>query len=144
MRNRDKKEKQCLNCENKIPNRNTYCNNKCQAEYELKQTFKLLEDGKFDELGRMDTIDSISKKYLIHKHGSKCMECEWEEINSWTNKVPIQLNHKDGDPENHSLNNIELLCPNCHSLTEFFGRRGKGRKWRYKNNGSEGVPETDK
>ena len=131
MRNREKKEKQCLNCGNDIPNRNVYCNNKCQSEYELKQSFKLLEEGKFEELGRMDTIDSLSKKYLIHKNGNECMKCGWNEVNPHTGRVPIQLNHIDGNPENHSLDNVELLCPNCHSLTEYFGRRGKGRKWRY-------------
>ena len=61
------------------------------------------------------------------------MMCDWSVKNEWTNKVPIQLNHIDGNPHNHLISNTELLCPNCHSLTEFFGRRGKGRDWRYKN-----------
>jgi 5-methylcytosine-specific restriction endonuclease McrA len=58
------------------------------------------------------------------------MCCGWSEINKWTKKVPIELNHIDGNPENHNIKNLELLCPNCHSLTEFYKRRGKGRKWR--------------
>ena len=133
MRNREKKEKQCLNCGNDIPNRNVYCNNKCQAEYETKQSFKLIEEGKFKELGVMCTIDSVTKKYLIKKFENKCMKCDWSVVNEFTGKIPIQINHIDGNPENHTLENVELLCPNCHSLTEFFGSRGKGRKDRYKN-----------
>ena len=45
MRNREKKEKKCLNCGNDIPNRNVYCNNKCQADYQLKNIFKSIEEG---------------------------------------------------------------------------------------------------
>ena len=132
MRNREKKEKQCLNCGNDIPNRNVYCNNKCQAEYKRKEIFRLIEEGDFKNYTTMGSIDEATKKYLIHKHGEKCMKCGWKEKNVHTDIVPIQLNHIDGNPENHDLENVELLCPNCHSLTEYFGRRGKGRKERYK------------
>lgn len=131
MRNREKKEKNCLNCGLDIPNRNVYCDNKCQLEYQLKSKFLLLEEGKFETLGREDNIDVLTKKYLIMKHGEKCMSCGWSVSNKWTKRIPIQLNHIDGNPHNHTISNTELLCPNCHSLTEFFGRRGKGRKWRY-------------
>ncbi len=131
MRKREIKDKVCLNCGSVIPNRNTYCNNKCQSDFQLNEKFILLETEKFELLGREDNIDVLTKKYLIKKYGEKCMKCDWDIENEWTNKVPIQLNHIDGDPHNHNLTNVELLCPNCHSLTEFFGRRGKGRKWRY-------------
>lgn len=132
MRKREKLEKTCKNCNKLIPNRNVYCDNKCQAEFKRKENFKFIEEGKFEKFNRMDTIDVNSKKFLISLHGEKCMKCGWNEINLHTNRVPIQLNHIDGNPENHDLSNLELLCPNCHSLTPTFGRRGKGRKWRYK------------
>ena len=130
MRSREKKEKNCLYCNNPIPNRNIYCDNICQKKYEKKEDFNLIVEGEFDKLGSKQTIDRVSKQYLISLYGEKCMGCGWCEINSWTNKVPIELNHIDGDPENHSVTNLELLCPNCHSLTEFYKSRGKGRKWR--------------
>jgi hypothetical protein len=132
MRNREKKEKKCLNCGNDIPNRNVYCNNKCQADYQLKNIFKSIEEGDFSRYSRSDTIHSIMKKYLINKYGEKCMICDWDKVNEYTGIIPIQINHIDGNPHNHSLSNVELICPNCHSLTEFFGSRGKGRKDRYK------------
>jgi hypothetical protein len=130
MRNRDKKEKNCLYCNSLIPNRNIYCNNICQKKYEKNEDFNLIIEGKFDELGCKQTIDRVSKHYLISLHGEKCMSCGWSELNNWTKKVPIELNHIDGNPENHEVINLELLCPNCHSLTEFNKSRGKGRKWR--------------
>jgi 5-methylcytosine-specific restriction endonuclease McrA len=58
------------------------------------------------------------------------MECQWNKKHKITNKVPIQLEHIDGDSKNNSLDNLKLLCPNCHSLTDTYGalNKGKGRK----------------
>ena len=120
MRNREKKEKYCLNCGSLIPNRNVYCNNKCQGEYSTKITFTKIENGDTSFYG--DTY----KKYLIYKFGNKCMKCSWDEINPTTGLVPIQLEHKDGNSENNNLNNLELLCPNHHSLTPTYGALNKG------------------
>ena len=36
MRDREKKEKECLNCGKAIVNMNVYCNNTCQSEYQTK------------------------------------------------------------------------------------------------------------
>lgn len=32
----------------------------------------------------------------------------------------IQLHHIDGNRNNNSLDNLEMLCPNCHSQTENY------------------------
>lgn len=43
----------------------------------------------------------------------KCVKCG---ITEWQNKpITLQLHHIDGNPNNNSLNNLQLLCPNCHS-----------------------------
>ena len=65
------------------------------------------------------------------------MECGWGEENPKTNKVPIELEHIDGNSNNNELSNLKLLCPNCHSLTPTYkgANRGNGRyerKERYK------------
>jgi hypothetical protein len=120
MRKREKKEKRCLNCGSLIPNRNVYCNNKCQGEYITNITFTKIESG--DTSFYVDTY----KKYLIHKFGNKCMGCGWNETNPTTGLVPIQLEHKDGNSENNNLDNLELLCPNHHSLTPTYGALNKG------------------
>ena len=55
--------------------------------------------------------------------------CDWNKKNLLTTRIPIQLNHIDGNSDNNKLNNVELLCPNCHSLTPNYGslNNGKGR-----------------
>ena len=117
--------KSCPNCGNEIHKvRNTYCNNKCQLEFERKQIYEMIENnqGSF--------YQNTYKAFLISKYGNKCMECGWDKINQVTGKIPIQLEHIDGDSENNNLENLKLLCPNCHSLTPTYGalNKGKGRK----------------
>lgn len=49
----------------------------------------------------------------------KCVECSCLPI--WNNKkLVLHLDHIDGDFMNNELNNLRLLCPNCHSQTETY------------------------
>lgn len=41
-------------------------------------------------------------------------------------KIPLELHHRDGNKENNSLENLELLCPNCHVFTDTY--KTKNRK----------------
>jgi hypothetical protein len=54
----------------------------------------------------------------------KCSICS---INEWQDKkLTLQLDHIDGNNKNHSLENLRLLCPNCHSQTDTYtGRNAK-------------------
>lgn len=57
---------------------------------------------------------------LINMRGHKCECCGLEE---WQGKpIPIEIHHIDGDSTNHSLDNLQLLCPNCHALTDSWRR----------------------
>lgn len=50
-----------------------------------------------------------------------CNSCGLED---WLGeKIPLELEHKDGTSTNHKLSNLELLCPNCHAQTSTY--RGK-------------------
>jgi len=40
--------------------------------------------------------------------------------------IPLELDHIDGNHQNNALDNLRLLCPNCHSLTPTF--RGKNKR----------------
>ena len=121
-----KSNKKCINCGKELQNRNNkYCNNICQNEYQNNEIFKLIESNNL-HLNNSSTESRWVKKYLIIKYGEKCMKCGWNEIHQITGNVPIQINHKDGNTENNKLNNVELLCPNCHSLTINFGSLNKG------------------
>lgn len=61
-------------------------------------------------------IKSSNLKILLIKEGLKENKCEICGISEW-NKLPLvcQLHHIDGDSTNNSLENLQILCPNCHS-----------------------------
>jgi hypothetical protein len=52
-----------------------------------------------------------------------CDECG---ISDWRGKpLSIQLDHRNGVRNDNRLENLRMLCPNCHSQTETFGARNK-------------------
>jgi 5-methylcytosine-specific restriction endonuclease McrA len=123
----------CLNCGKELKKRGKYCSRNCQKEFKNKELFKKIESGDFSMAERN------YKNYLIYKYGEKCMQCGWKEINSFSHKIPIELHHIDGNPDNNELQNLNLLCPNCHSLQKNWkslnsgnGRYSKRREKRNK------------
>jgi hypothetical protein len=117
----------CLNCGLQLNNSSKlYCNQNCFHDFYKKKITNLINDG--------DTsLNSRNyKKYLIEKYGNKCMECGWGEKNPKSNTIPIELEHIDGNSDNNNLDNLKLLCPNCHSLTPTYkgANRGNGRYYR--------------
>lgn len=65
------------------------------------------------------------KKRLI-KEGIKKNECEICGISDWNGKpLSMQLDHIDGNSHNHKLENLRMICPNCHSQTETYCGKNK-------------------
>ena len=64
--------------------------------------------------------------HLIKIRGRKCECCQNTE---WLNQpINLQVHHIDGDKTNNELNNLQLLCLNCHSYTNNFGSKNKKQK----------------
>jgi hypothetical protein len=84
--------------------------------------------------GRWDGVNKFARRWLVETFGEACVVCGWCEIHPTTGRVPVQVDHIDGDPYNHRPENLRLLCPNHHSLTSTFGalNRGNGRSERYR------------
>lgn len=115
----------CLNCGKEVSHGGKYCNNTCRAEYERKQYIERWKRG--EETGTIgkDDISLHIRKYLFDKYNNSCQECGWNKTNPYTGLVPLQIHHVDGDCRNNIEENLQLLCPNCHALTENFGARNK-------------------
>lgn len=123
-----------------------YCSNQCHQDYAWKQQKEKIYKYGIESLGISDPISRQKKlkTFIVEefgrgKTGKACWRCGWEEVNPFLgkgkeaktnrrrgNNIPTQLNHKDGDPNNNDIYNLEILCPNCDSLTEFNLSRGKG------------------
>ena len=63
----------------------------------------------------------------ILKEGVKEAKCECCNLSKWQNKsIPLELHHINGIHSDNRLENLQLLCPNCHALTDSY--RGKNIK----------------
>ncbi len=62
-------------------------------------------------------ISSTKLRIKLIKDGIKEDKCEKCGHIYWNGKkLPLELHHKDGDHFNNELENLEILCPNCHSV----------------------------
>lgn len=77
--------------------------------------------------GSTISISKLREKLL--KEGFKEHKCENPEcgLSEWHGKpIPLQLHHINGDRTDNRLENLQLLCPNCHAMTDnYCGRKLK-------------------
>lgn len=85
-----------------------------------KETWnKRILDADFETL----SFDRLRKRIKLEQN-NKCNKCG---IDSWNGKpITLELEHKDGNHHNNERENLECLCPNCHSQTDTW--RGKNKK----------------
>lgn len=111
---------------------NKFCSITCQNEYEYNEYIKRWKNGEENGVSGKYGISRYIRRYLFEKYDSKCQICGWNEENPVTHKVPLQIHHIDGNCLNNKEENLQLLCPNHHSLTETFGNLNEGSKRIYR------------
>lgn len=73
-------------------------------------------------------IQSFKLKSRLFEAGLKpkhCELCRWCQI-SKDGRIPLELDHINGDRYDNRLENLRILCPNCHSLQATH--RGRNKK----------------
>lgn len=103
-----------------------YCSNKCQKEFEFNKNIEKWLAGTINPLNTNGLSKPFIRKYLFRKFNNKCVLCGWGELNNTTGKIPLEVDHIDGNYKNNKINNLRLLCPNCHSLTSNYKSLNKG------------------
>lgn len=71
---------------------------------------------------KRDKIRNIILKNNLLEY--KCKECDLGPV--WQNKsLTLQVDHINGDPTDHRLDNLRFLCPSCHSQTDTYCGKNK-------------------
>jgi len=121
---KEKKIKTCIYCNNNFhskPKVSKYCSKECEIKFKTEKTITDWKLGKIKGYsGKNMLVPSWLRRYMFKKFNCKCCKCGWCEKNPITNKIPLEVNHIDGDASNSKEENLELVCPNCHSLTSNF------------------------
>ena len=119
----------CLHC-GALLNRpeKRYCSVRCLTARRRNRYIQQWLEGAVSGVTSWSTISRHVRAYLLETRGACCI-CGWAERNRVTGKVPLQIDHVDGDWRNNRPDNLRLLCPNHHALTATYGalNRGKGR-----------------
>ena len=77
--------------------------------------------------GKHPSYQSNKLRKRLFDENIKEERCECCGLSEWLNKkISLEVDHKDGNPYNHNLNNLQILCPNCHAQTKNY--RGKNIK----------------
>lgn len=77
--------------------------------------------------GRHPSYQTLKLKKRLISENILVYKCSCCGIINWNGKpITLQLDHIDGNPHNHVLSNLRLLCPNCHSQTDTYCGRNKG------------------
>jgi len=145
--------KQCPKCNKTHTKSGTYCSRACansrvfSDEAKLKKSIALKGKPSTRVISDLDKWKENIKQAWLDKYNAtpfedlgmenrrrrvfeeqdyccnKCNISEWQGV-----KIPLELEHKDGNNQNNSRTNLEGLCPNCHSITDTWRGRNKPSK----------------
>ena len=96
--------------------------------WNINLKFKPFEGKKIEEiLVKNSTYQSYKLKKRLIAEGIKKSVCESCGQSEWLEQpIPLELHHINGNNSDNRLENLRLLCPNCHALTDSY--RGKNKR----------------
>jgi hypothetical protein len=107
-----------------------YCSRRCAMAARYKTWIAEWLAGE-REGGNPHGVSDHVRRWLIEQRGERCETCGWSERHPVTGRVPVEIHHTAAH-DDHTPDNLMLLCPNHHSLTPTYRalNKGKGRAYR--------------
>lgn len=126
LRRHSKERLPCVRCSSPLPSGNrAYCSQDCLSQHKIERWLS----GEDNPFTKWCSVPTWIRRYMIEESGNACSSCQWKEVHPLTGSVPLQMNHVDGNCMNNAYENLQVLCPNCHSLTPNFGAlNGESRR----------------
>jgi len=142
---KEKKKRYCLQCGKELKyGQKEFCCSSCAAKYnnkgkklseETKQKIAQTLQKKYSTeekkiLLKSDNYTTYKLKDSLFRKGLKEYKCEICGLSEWMGKeIVLHLHHKDGNKFNNNIENLQILCPNCHSQTDnYCDKNRKGKK----------------
>ena len=90
-----------------------------------KNSIKLCYEKKY----KSKSFDELSiwqkRKRILEEQNNTCADCA---LSEWKCKpISLEVDHKDGNTDNNTRENLWAICPNCHSTTDTWRGRNKPR-----------------
>lgn len=111
----------CIVCGKTVRKGNTmgkYCSNVCCGKAKFTKTIERAKKGNVAERNTL-------RKVITELNGYFCAICGISEYNN--KPLTLQVDHINGRADNNSLDNLRLLCPNCHAQSPYFSGANKGQ-----------------
>jgi predicted nucleic acid-binding Zn ribbon protein len=130
----EKVTRYCEHCGKELLDRQKrFCSSKCQRDYDYNQYITAWKNGEVSGMRSATLISQHIKRYMLEKTGCACEICGCNWVNPKSGKPIVEIHHIDGDAFNNKEDNLQVLCPNHHAMTETFKNNNeKGRSKRLK------------
>jgi len=116
----------CLFCgKNLKKGASKYCSHRCQYKQGWIEKKEFFEKNGYWKGCSCECSSRINnKRYLLEKYGHKCSICK---NTKWLDqKIPLIMDHINGDSLDNRLVNIRLVCGNCNAQTSTYKGKNVG------------------